>query len=74
LLSQVTGLIASAEDGLFSRFIFYAYKVEQQWRDVSPFASSINLTVHFNTLSDQVFQLIQFLKQYPTTIELTQQQ
>lgn len=72
--SQVTGLIASAEDGLFSRFMFYAYKVEQQWRDVSPYASSINLTEHFNTLSDQVFQLIQFLKQYPTSVELTQQQ
>lgn len=72
--SQVTGLIASAEDGLFSRFMFYAYKVEQQWRDVSPYASSINLTEHFNTLSEQVFQLIQFLKQYPTTIVLTQQQ
>ncbi|MDX9928404.1 MAG: DUF3987 domain-containing protein [Bacteroidales bacterium] len=72
--SQVTGLIASAEDGLFSRFMFYAYKVEQQWRDVSPYASSINLTEHFNTLSDQVFQLIQFLKHYPTSVELTQQQ
>ncbi len=72
--SQVTGLIASAEDGLFSRFMFYAYKVEQQWRDVSPYASSINLTEHFNTLSEQVFQLIQFLKQYPTSVELTQQQ
>jgi hypothetical protein len=72
--SQVTGLIASAEDGLFSRFMFYAYKVEQQWRDVSPYASSFNLTEHFNALSDQVFQLIQFLKQYQTTIELTQQQ
>ncbi|MCX6240737.1 MAG: DUF3987 domain-containing protein [Bacteroidetes bacterium] len=72
--NQVTGLIESAEDGLFSRFIFYAYKVEQQWRDVSPYASSFNLTEHFNALSNQVFQLIHFLKQYPTKIELVQQQ
>jgi len=42
--NQVTGLIATAEDGLFSRFIFYAYKVEQLWRDVSPYANNINLT------------------------------
>ncbi|HOG20731.1 MAG TPA: DUF3987 domain-containing protein, partial [Salinivirgaceae bacterium] len=72
--NQVTGLIASSEDGLFSRFIFYAYKAEQQWRDVSPYASSFNLTEHFSSLSDQVFQLIQFLQQFPATVELSQQQ
>jgi hypothetical protein len=72
--NQVTGLIASAEDGLFSRFIFYAYKVNQNWRDVSPYASNINLTEHFKNLSDQVYDLILFLNQSPTTIDLSQEQ
>jgi len=72
--NQVTGLIASAEDGLFSRFMFYAFKVEQQWRDVSPYASNINLTEHFNGLSEQVFELIMFLNQSPASVELSQQQ
>ncbi len=72
--SQVTGLIASSEDGLFSRFLFYAFKVEQQWRDVSPYASKINLTEHFNELSESVVNLIMFLKQSPTEIELSKEQ
>lgn len=71
---QVTGLIASSEDGLFSRFLFYAFKVEQQWKDVSPYANKINLTEHFKQLSQQVFQLIQFLQTEETVIELTQAQ
>src|SRR5690554_8206625 len=34
--AQVPKLIASAEDGLFSRFIFYAFKNEIVWQDPSP--------------------------------------
>jgi len=72
--SQVTGLIASSEDGLFSRFIFYAYKVNQLWRDVSPKANKFNLTDHFNSLSENVLQLIHFLNEYPTEISLSDKQ
>lgn len=72
--NQVTGLIASAEDGLFSRFIFYAFKVEQQWLDVSPYANSINLTDHFTQLSQETFDMINLLEQYPTIVELSRSQ
>jgi hypothetical protein len=48
--SQVKGLISSAEDGLFSRFIFYTFKVNPEWRDVSP-KNANNLTIFFNVLS-----------------------
>lgn len=72
--NQVTGLIASAEDGLFSRFLFYAFKVEQQWKDVSPNANSINLTEHFKQLSLHVFQMVQFLQREETIVSLTQSQ
>lgn len=71
---QVTGLIASSEDGLFSRFLFYAFKVEQKWKDVSPFANNMNLTAHFKKLSEQVFQLIQFLQTEETIVDLTREQ
>jgi hypothetical protein len=72
--NQVTGLIASAEDGLFSRFIFYAFKVEQQWLDVSPYANSINLTDHFTSLSQETFDMINLLEQYPTIVDLSRSQ
>ena len=71
---QVGNLITSAEDGLFSRFIFYAFKVEQIWRDVSPYGNSINLNDHFNVLSEQTFQMIQFFEQSPTEIKLSADQ
>ena len=73
-INQVSGLIASAEDGLFSRFMYYAFKPEQLWHDVSPFANNINLTDHFKHLSDQVFELVSFLNLSPTTIELSRSQ
>lgn len=72
--NQVTGLIASSEDGLFSRFLFYAFKVEQRWKDVSPNANNINLTEHFKVLAGRVFNMVQFLQREETIIELTPEQ
>lgn len=72
--NQVTGLISSSEDGLFSRFLFYAFKVEQKWKDVSPNANNINLTEHFKVLSLKVFNMIQFLQREETIVTLTNQQ
>ncbi len=72
--NQVTGLIASAEDGLFSRFIFYAFKVEQNWRSVSPFKNSINHTDYFKRLSEEVYNLVLFLNQSPTFVNLSEVQ
>ncbi len=72
---QVGNLISSAEDGLFSRFIFYTFKVEEQlWRDVSPYGNPINLNDHFTNLSSQVFSMVQFFEQSNTIIKLTRDQ
>jgi hypothetical protein len=72
--SQVTGLIVSAEDGLFSRFLFYAFKVEQLWKDVSPYVSEINLTEHFKQLSYKVYNMVKFLQIGDTIITLSKEQ
>lgn len=72
--SQVAGLIASSEDGLFSRFLFYVFKVEQKWKAVSPDANNINLTEYFKNLSKQVFQLTEFLEKEESSIDLSKKQ
>lgn len=72
--NQVTGLIASSEDGLFSRFIFYAFKVEQEWKDVSPNGHRINLTEHFKNLSYKVYRMVLFLQREETLVDLTEEQ
>ena len=71
---QVLKLIPSSEDGLFSRFLFYAYSTEIKWRDVSPKGGSINLNAHFDTLSQQVLTMTQYLQQNPTQVHLTDEQ
>lgn len=72
--NQVTGLITSAEDGLFSRFLFYVFKVDQRWRDVSPYANNINLTDHFKKLSEYVNEMVRFLIASPSEIQLSRNQ
>ncbi|MBD3638519.1 MAG: DUF3987 domain-containing protein [Crocinitomicaceae bacterium] len=72
--NQVGNLIGSAEDGLFSRFLFYAFKTEQKWRDVSPLGGGVNLTELFNRLSQKVFELTNFLAQSKTDVLLTSNQ
>ncbi len=71
---QVANIISSAEDGLFSRFLFYSFKVEQKWQDVSPYGNTINLNDHFKELSNIVLQLIDFLQTQKTVIKLTREQ
>jgi Protein of unknown function (DUF3987) len=55
---QVQRLIPSAEDGLFSRFIFYVFRVEPHWQDVSPFKGRVSLNEYFAELSEKVKYMI----------------
>jgi hypothetical protein len=71
---QVANIISSSEDGLFSRFVFYSFKVEQEWKDVSPRGKNVNLNNHFNDLSNTVLDLITFLEQNPSEFKLTEKQ
>ena len=58
---QVEGLIKSAEDGLFSRFLFYVFRSDIEWMDASDTAGGYNLTTHFEALSIQVLRFVEFL-------------
>lgn len=71
--SQLHGLIRSSEDGLFSRFIYYTYRAPVKWQDVSP-NQKINLTEHFQKLSERVDSMINYLKEFPTEFKLTPEQ
>ena len=73
--SQVKSLIATAEDGLFSRFLFYTFKNEIKWREIGPTSNGVNLTTHFSELGKQVLELIDFHEtQADVTFELTEAQ
>lgn len=71
---QVTGLIKSAQDGLFSRFLFYIFRQDTFWRDVSP-RNDVNEPMKiFERASFKVMQLVEFCQQYPTTLTLSNYQ
>ena len=54
--SQMSSLITSIEDGLFSRFMFYSYKAKAKWRNTySEEASSKE--DYFNKISEQMFNI-----------------
>jgi hypothetical protein len=72
--AQAPKLISSAEDGLFSRFLFYAFKNEILWQDPSPKSHTIVYNDHFDALADEVLGIIGFLDQCPTDIQLLPEQ
>ncbi|MBC6992276.1 DUF3987 domain-containing protein [Hymenobacter sp. BT491] len=51
---QVTSLILSAEDGLFSRFLYYTFNAPPRWRDVGPKNGLGDLSAYFDKLAAQV--------------------
>lgn len=59
---QVSALIPSAENGLFSRFIFYFMNVRPVWNDVFTNSSDQTLDSYFNHLGMQFFDLYKHLE------------
>lgn len=71
---QVYNIISSAEDGLFSRFIFYVFKTDSKWIDPSPYGDRVNLTDHFAKLAIAVYEMVLFLDSGKTVIHLSKEQ
>jgi hypothetical protein len=72
---QVENLIKSAEDGLFSRFIFYVFKSEAEWVDACETIGGVNLSEYFALLSADVLSFVEFIYQNETiTFNLTSEQ
>jgi len=72
--NQVIKLIPSVEDGLFSRFLFYYFDVQVEWRDVSSNGTGEDFDSYFKRQSAEVKKMIEFLEEHPTKIDLTQSQ
>lgn len=71
---QVFNIIASAEDGLFSRFIFYVFKTDAIWLDPSPKGNPINLTDYFKKQSIEVFKMVEYFEKDEMILQLTEEQ
>ena len=71
---QIKKLIPSAEDGLFSRFVFYAFQMEAIWRDVSIKGRTSNFHTFYEDLSKEILEMVHFLKVHPTEVHLKEEQ
>lgn len=60
--NQVLNLIPDAENGLFSRFIFYYLDMKSDWKDVFARFDGKDLDEYFNELGSQYFNLYNLLK------------
>ncbi len=70
---QVFQLIPSAEDGLYSRFCFYAFNTGVNWRDVGA-SRKLNLNSFFEKKSEEFLTMIEFWKTNPAQFTLNQNQ
>lgn len=71
---QVFGIINSAEDGLFSRFVFYVFKTDSIWLDPSPKGNPINLTRFFDEKSQRILDMVEFFEDEEMELHLTDEQ
>ncbi len=62
---QITTLIPNAENGLFSRFMFYVMNMKLVWKDVFASKTENGLDVHFEKLGNDFFSLYQTLQANP---------
>jgi hypothetical protein len=71
---QIYNIIPSAEDGLFSRFLYYVFKTDTVWTDPSPRGNPINLTDYFNTKSKEVLKMVEYYETDEMILHLTDEQ
>jgi len=74
---QVASLIPNAENGLFSRFIFYFMNIRPVWKDVFASSDGNGLDDFFENLGNEFFTLYQSLSlgfELPFTFTLRQQE
>ena len=62
---QITTLFLNAENGLFSRFIFYIMNMKLVWKDVFASKTENGLDVHFEKLGSEFYSLYQTLQANP---------
>lgn len=72
---QISSLIPSAENGLFSRFIFYCMDIKPVWKDVFNNSKANGLEEYFDNLGTIFYELYGQLKSQPEVqFELTTKQ
>lgn len=70
---QVGGIIQSAENGMFSRFLFYLFGATPNWVDMDMAEDEFSLSDHFTSLGHSLMELINKFAALDTKISLQSQ-
>lgn len=62
---QIAALVPNAENGLFSRFIFYYMNIKPVWKDVFAKRAAVGLEEHYENLGREFLGLYKTLKNNP---------
>ena len=68
--NQVPALIKSIHDGLFSRFIFYIFRSNPRWKDVSPQKDRPIYDLYMASLQDDIKTIYEFYKDIELSFDL----
>ncbi|MCP4055267.1 MAG: DUF3987 domain-containing protein [Mesoflavibacter sp.] len=72
---QIQALVPSAENGLFSRFMFYYMNIKPTWKNVFQTGTANGLDEYYDQLGKEFFELYKTLKNNPDIeIRLTKEQ
>ncbi|WP_162427893.1 DUF3987 domain-containing protein [Pontibacter pudoricolor] len=71
---QVRAMVPTAENGLFSRFLYYTFEAPVKWRDVSPRKDGVNHTEFFKEMSERMLAFVDFTHASPTEFTLSESQ
>jgi len=66
---QVKPLILSKENGLFSRFLYYYFNDEVEWKDVTPDEENLDYSVIFKQSGLEILKLYEILEALKNPIE-----
>ena len=73
--NQILKLIPSAEDGLFSRFLFYAFADDVVWQPMfNEENDNYDVELFFQQQGEKVLQVAEFFEKYPLFVKFTREQ
>jgi hypothetical protein len=72
--NQIVNIIHSAEDGLFSRFLFYTFSAKPVWKSPAPKKDGFDLKEFFKDKAKVISEMYAMLSTSPTVVGLTKEQ
>jgi hypothetical protein len=72
--NQIVNIIQSAEDGLFSRFLFYTFSAEPVWKSPAPQPGKPDFSKYFKEKAQEIFRMQEMLECNPTVVSMSVEQ